>query len=422
MDAEVPSPRIRSPSAEGAGPRVVELEGSDSRSRSRSRDGETRAVEIEEPGSRSRSGSGSRLRQERARLELLRMSNELNELERARREAEELRKRREIREIKMKLEQERNFRLRERERRRSISPPPPPPVVISNRIYNESSDESGSDAHIRSSRSRPRYRSPSISSDEAPEYEDFIASKVYEFRPSRSSSIAPSVSEEGGSERETPVAGPRKVPTSKTETSQISSPNTNLHIYESQYTGDAFIDGSHSAQLTVVQDPKRQRQPLFRWLHLKQTVLNLDQLSDEVNRDPELSDNDRKNIVKLLAEVRKNSKSKQKADGTHVKYMPPRALRSPLPSDDSDKSQPTYRRCMTWLCIPYFSLEEYSGLLSSKNPATYPNQTLWQAQYSGNAQERDMQQIVCQINKGSIPPKSCFHISQLWAIVLDTCE
>ena len=415
MNVELGPPETQSP-VEGVSPRVVELEESDSRSRSRSRGGEPRAVEIEEPRSRSRSRSDTRSRSRmRAELELLSMRTELDM---ARREAEELRKRR-AQEMETKLAQDRNHRLHERERRRSSTPPP---VIVNAHIYNESSDESDSDAYIRSSRSRPRYRSPSISSDETPEYEDFIVSKVYEFRPSRSSSVAPSVSEEGGPDRETPLAGPKKVPTSKTEMSQASRPNTNLHIYESQYTGDAFLDGSHSARLTVVQDPKRQRQPLFRWLHLKQAVLNLDQLSDEVNRDPELTDNDRKSIVKLLTEVRKNSKSKQKADGTHVKYMPPKALRSPLPSDDSDKSQPTYRRWMTWLCIPYFSLEEYSGLLSSKNPATYPNQTLWQAQYSGNAEERDMKQIVCQINKGSIPPKHCFHISQLWAIVLDTCE
>ncbi len=320
----------------------------------------------------------------------------------------------------LEIKQERNSRQRERER--SALPPPspsPPPVIIRNRVYEVSSDESDVEVHIRSTRSRSRYRSPSISSDEAPEYEDFIASKVYEFRPSRSSSIAQSVSEEGFSDRETATAGSKEVSTLKKEKPQISSPNTSLHIYESQYTGDALIDGSHSAQLTVVQDPKKQRQPLFRWLHLKQAVLNLDQLLDEVKRDPELTDDDRNNVVKLLVEVRKNSKSKQKADGSYVKYMPPRKLQSPLPSDDSAKSQATYRRWITWLCIPYFSLEEYSGLLSSKNSAAYPNQTLWQAQYSGNPQERDMKQIVCQINKGS---KSCFHISQLWAIVLDTCE
>ncbi|RYP63142.1 hypothetical protein DL769_007053 [Monosporascus sp. CRB-8-3] len=401
-DIGIRPPRTQSPSAEGAELGVAELEESDSGSRSYSRGAEPPAVEIGEPSSGPRSRSRERKR------EFLLREHEVLEIPRRRREVEGM---------EIEPAQERNYRQRERERERSAAPSP---VIMNNRIYNDSSDESDIEMRIRSSRNRSHYQSPSISSDEASEYEDFIASKVYEFRPSRSPSVALSVSEEGGSDRETPAAGSKKVSTSEHEKPQVSSPNTNLHIYESQYTGDAFIDGSHSAQLTVVQDPKRQRQPLFRWLHLKQAVLNLDQLSDEVTRDPELNDNDRKNVVKLLAEVRKNSKSKQKADGSHVKYMPPMALQSPLPSDDSDKSQETYRRWITWLCIPYFSLEEYSGLLSSKNPATYPNQTLWQAQYSGNAQERDMQQIVCQINKGSMPHKSCFHISQLWAIVLDT--
>jgi len=36
-------------------------------------------------------------------------------------------------------------------------------------------------------------------------------------------------------------------------------------IYQSEYTGDGFPEGSHSVRLTAVLDSKRQRQPLFRW-------------------------------------------------------------------------------------------------------------------------------------------------------------
>jgi hypothetical protein len=36
-------------------------------------------------------------------------------------------------------------------------------------------------------------------------------------------------------------------------------------IYQSEYTGDGFPDGSHSVRLTAILDSKRQRQPLFRW-------------------------------------------------------------------------------------------------------------------------------------------------------------
>ena len=303
----------------------------------------------------------------------------------------------------IRLAQERYSRQREAGRERSVSPP-----YYIRRRYDFSSDGSYSGGSIRSPDYSP-VQSPGASSDE----EGFVATNVYDFRLSRPPSIAQSVSEKGGSDRDVGISGSNAISASKKE---------GLHIYESQYTGDAFIDGSHSARLTAVQDPKRQRQPLFRWLHLKHTVLNLDQLLDEVTHDPEINDPDRNHVAKLLAEVRKSSKLKQKADGSHVKYTPPMTLRFPLPSDDSSKSRTTYQRSMTWLCIPYFSLEEYSGLLSSQSPTAYPNQTLWQAQYSGNAQERDMQQVVCQINKGSLPPKSCFHISQLWAIVVDTCE
>ena len=387
---EIRPPRTQSLSVEGAEPRVAETRESGSRSRSRSRVAHIRAIETGEPSSRY--SFPSRQRNPESLLGVR------GELEVARRELEELRR---------KLSQERYYRQREVERER--------PSIIQG--YDDSSDESNNEWGTQYSRNRPHSRSPSISSDEA----ELVSFNVYDFRLSCSPSVAQSVSGEGGPDRETTVDGSKEDSTSKTNP-QTSSPNTSLHVYESQYAGDAFIDGSHSARLTIVQDPKRQRQPLFRWLHLKQAVLNLDQLLDEITRDPELNDNDRSLVVKLLAEVRKNSKSKQKADGSHVKYTPPTTLWRALPSDDSGKSQPTYRRWMAWICIPYFSLQEYSGLLSSKNPAAYPNQTLWQAMYSGNTQERDMQQVVCQMNKGSISPKHCFHISQLWAIVVDTCE
>ena len=282
--------------------------------------------------------------------------------------------------------------------------------------------DSSVDVRVRSHRSlrHRRTRSPSVSSADSDEYEDFFASRVYEFVPSRHSSFARSNSDAGGSDQDVPEGTAKEA----VAANGVSAPPTNpiRDIFQSRYTGDAFLDGSHSTELTVVQDPKKQRQPLFRWLHLNQPILNLDQLSDDIARERTLSEAERVSIGKLLAEARKLSKTKQTADGSHVKYMPPRCLKMPLAPNDSEKSQNTQNRSIIWLCIPYLSLEEYSGLGSSKNPAGYPNQTLWQAQYSGNPPQRDMEQVVCQMNLDSRSPRACLHISQLWCIILDNCE
>jgi hypothetical protein len=52
-----------------------------------------------------------------------------------------------------------------------------------------------------------------------------------------------------------------------------------LQVYQSEYTGDGFPEGSHSAKLTAVLDGKRGRQPLFRWRHVTQASMNFDDLS-----------------------------------------------------------------------------------------------------------------------------------------------
>lgn len=148
------------------------------------------------------------------------------------------------------------------------------PVVINDSTWKPAGDSCYSsdsyspiDIHLgRSSRSRSRIRSPSLSSVEVGEYEDFIAHKVYEFTPSRSSSHAGSKSE-NGSDSEAPPMGSKELPP-KNETPQVPRATQTFQIYQSQYTGDAFLDGSHSAKLTIVHDPKKERRPLFRWMYV----------------------------------------------------------------------------------------------------------------------------------------------------------
>lgn len=70
-----------------------------------------------------------------------------------------------------------------------------------------------------------------------------------------------------------------------------------LRVCQSEYTGDGFPEGEHSARLTAVLDSKRGRQPLFRWRwvclfvldgeiwlltetrHVTQSSMNFDDLS-----------------------------------------------------------------------------------------------------------------------------------------------
>ncbi|KXX81345.1 Magnesium transport protein CorA [Madurella mycetomatis] len=98
--------------------------------------------------------------------------------------------------------------------------------------------------------------------------------------------------------------------------------------------------------------------------------------------------------------------------------MEPKFSQIRLPSSSNPGGQTFVPRTVTWICLPYFTLERYSGLLAADNPRLFPIQTLLQAQFAGTTRERDLQQAVVQ-RKGS--PEVCFHIAQLWCLILDNC-
>lgn len=99
-------------------------------------------------------------------------------------------------------------------------------------------------------------------------------------------------------------------------------------------------------------------------------------------------------------------------------YMYPCTLREALSEDSLQKA--TKARTVTWMCMPYLSLERYSGIKSASNPSAHPARTLLQARSSLVKKERDMQQAVC--NLLTTPKDHCFHIAQAWCLVLDDCK
>lgn len=132
-----------------------------------------------------------------------------------------------------------------------------------------------------------------------------------------------------------------------------------------------------------------------------------------------ISDSDRHGLVKLLSDVKKYSiKATPTSQGTNVKHIDPGFLQVKLdPQGNPGIKGSSATRQATWLCIPYFSLQKYAGLLSEASSGSYPTRTLLQEQYSGVPRERDMQQAVCQ--SGHVPANFCFHVAQLWCIVVD---
>jgi hypothetical protein len=99
--------------------------------------------------------------------------------------------------------------------------------------------------------------------------------------------------------------------------------------------------------------------------------------------------------------------------------MEPGFFHVPLPDAEGRGAKSDPPSAAMWICLPYFALQKYSGLLSGTSPSSFPIQTLLQAQYARNTQQRDMLQAVCQ--SGNAPSGQCFHIAQLWCLVLGNC-
>lgn len=113
---------------------------------------------------------------------------------------------------------------------------------------------------------------------------------------------------------------------------------------------------------------------------------------------------------------RDHTKTVQVSDGKYARYLEPKLRHEPLLQD----GKPAGSRAVTWVSLPYFSLEPYSGLQATANsPKSLATPTLLQARYSRTRRARDMEQAVCQ--HGGAPKGHCFHVAQLWCLVLDSC-
>lgn len=165
-------------------------------------------------------------------------------------------------------------------------PPPPPPMQRATRdeYLPDSEDVEVEEDDVRlystppaSYRSRSRSRSRAnrlyessyvdeVDEDEDDEeFDELLGGKVFQFVPSRASRAL----SKSGQSIDTELSFEKSEDgtlSSKDEPNIPHPPGNILHVYQSQYTGDAMPDGSHTAKLTVIHDQKKQRQPLFRWM------------------------------------------------------------------------------------------------------------------------------------------------------------
>ncbi|KXX79338.1 hypothetical protein MMYC01_204552 [Madurella mycetomatis] len=150
--------------------------------------------------------------------------------------------------------------------------------------------------------------------------------------------------------------------------------------------------------------------------------MDFDDFSKEATRVPDLTTTEQKGIRDLLAHVRRKFvKTVQTVDGRSVRHMEPACIKHVLPPDSTLKGSGFARRTVTWVCLPYITLEKYSGLQgAAENLSAFPIETLLQAKFSRTGRERDMLQAVCQSK--DTPAELCYHVAQIWCLIVGNCK
>ncbi|KAF2402447.1 hypothetical protein EJ06DRAFT_339993 [Trichodelitschia bisporula] len=310
-------------------------------------------------------------------------------------------------------------------------PPPPrqpvPEIVpsddyieeISEETSEESDSASGSGSDVRSrdrDRSRmrrPRYHESTSYSDSD---SDGSVDRAYSFtlrRHSRASvlpdSSSGSVSVHSGKSERSPSTG------------DVSLSPEIRWISEAQYIGEGIPGGSQSGRLAMIDEKtalalgmKKRINCLYRWVHFEDPKMDLDDLETKILRIPRVTEAEKKAISTLLRRLRhKYDRPLLTSRNSKMKYMEPCYLQETIPPETLRAPTPT--KYVSWTCLPYFTLKKYQDV-QSRAKASHPTRTLIEAHNSLSSREQDMKQAVCML--GTAKPEHCFHIAQLWCLVV----
>ncbi|THV51590.1 hypothetical protein BGAL_0105g00040 [Botrytis galanthina] len=188
-------------------------------------------------------------------------------------------------------------------------------------------------------------------------------------------------------------------------------------IIQSHYNGDGIMGGMHSVNFTIapgqVGSTVKLPSLLFSWVQFEDSTMDFDSFHSSILNLDGLKEGERLGISRILDLVkRRYHKTLQVSSRTKVGHIVPRLLQESL--RDETPSTTFKPRKLTWLCLPYFSLQKYTS--SNMKSSSHPPRTLLQARQSMTPKERDLKQAVCHLP--DTPAGSCFHISQAWFLIL----
>ena len=159
----------------------------------------------------------------------------------------------------------------------------------------------------------------------------------------------------------------------------------------------------------------------FRRLNQGDQVYLLIANQEVAIKSPELTSSERGIVKQHLRRLRNQTEHHlMTSTGCQGRYMEPTMIQGLNLQPASSKSH--LDTSVVALCLPYFSLDKYSSNSEDPKSTKHPTRTLLQSSISTTAQERDMRQAVCRLPVPVEQTGYCFHVSQLWCLILNDSE
>ncbi|KAI8947880.1 cora-like Mg2+ transporter protein-domain-containing protein [Xylaria longipes] len=197
---------------------------------------------------------------------------------------------------------------------------------------------------------------------------------------------------------------------------QSSSDKEVFNIESSRYCDDSNSFGSNSDELSAelfnAVSSTSKTQPIFRWIHMKQDAIDFGTFARTVKELPGLTDQDNREIKKLLQRVQKVAiKPFRTRHGPQGRLMEPIVNAKAVENHDLDT-----RDDYLFFSMPYFQLEKYIQSNLPDHSHLHLARPLIQSQYISTSMQRELRQAVCRLPGAR--PDHCFHIEVFWCLII----
>lgn len=189
------------------------------------------------------------------------------------------------------------------------------------------------------------------------------------------------------------------------------------NILESKYGEDGRETGDQRVNLSVVEDSKANLHSLYRWVHFQDPIMNFDDFLSATVNLPGLDAVQRDSITRLLRRVKsKLDKPYQSSKSSLSRLMIPDFVSEAISSNSTVKQIAATKSFLNWICVPYFSYEQYVDQNTGLRNGAHPVRTILEARSAHVAGQEGLRETTGGLSLSQ--SGLCYHVSQLWCLIV----